>query len=564
MRYEYIGKYKTNGEIKNIYYSEEYDKFYTTYLNLENMNDIITKIFEITNIEEIEALKIAYRYKKEYDQKKEEEYQQELENILQENRKLDNRRISRKIAMYTCIYIVISIFLSLKKPVSNLISNYRYSLIDEVTDDENKQEIYSKILEALTTNKTISEETKKALINNFNVLIFTDTPLFPYQVDKIINRIENYNFNDAVKDNNIETLEYIIFGKKSPVYKGVIYSLDDYANRHNPSIKTTLFGDLSAAYSGNILHFILIDGEKGYIKELASYYQTEMSNIEEVLNLLDSYDQCTTQKEKEQIIELYYDKLSRILTNYYKGKNKLTELDRNILACQIYKEQHILTNNLFSNNISVSYDNEEYGSYKRYYNRTFGHEISMSIYREKLVKLIQEKGNNLDIKDPDSRFLTHLYLLCYKDSLTYYNKDLVYCQNSEKLADLFINNIFDDEGSTTFEPEFMYSYFTNRNINIHNLISEIGLNYLFSHDTLEIALYVEYINCLKKDCTDPEDQSTLERRLKTVAHYGEEIYNLILDYSRTNQSLFTDFKILPIEQKYTDAKIKKYRIEQQK
>lgn len=115
MRYEYIGKYKTNGEIKNIYYSEEYDKFYATYLNLENMNDIITKIFEITNIEEIEALKIAYRYKKEYDQKKEEEYQQELENTLQENRKLDNRRISRKIAMYTCIYIVISIFLFLKK-----------------------------------------------------------------------------------------------------------------------------------------------------------------------------------------------------------------------------------------------------------------------------------------------------------------------------------------------------------------------------------------------------------------------------------------------------------------
>jgi len=63
MKYFYLCKYKIGRETKNIYYSEEDDKFYATNLNLENKSEIVSKLFEITNTAEIEALKIFYFYK---------------------------------------------------------------------------------------------------------------------------------------------------------------------------------------------------------------------------------------------------------------------------------------------------------------------------------------------------------------------------------------------------------------------------------------------------------------------------------------------------------------------
>jgi len=140
MKYFYLGKYKIGRETKNIYYSEEDDKFYATNLNLENKSEIVSKLFEITNTAEIEALKIFYFYKKEYDKKMQEEKRQEeierlnFEKIIQdEDRKLNNIKCFGKIGALL-VAGAISVIL-LKEPLNSLKLHYKNALISDAKKD---------------------------------------------------------------------------------------------------------------------------------------------------------------------------------------------------------------------------------------------------------------------------------------------------------------------------------------------------------------------------------------------------------------------------------------------
>lgn len=568
MKYFYLGKYKIGRETKNIYYSEEDDKFYATNLNLENKSEIVSKLFEITNTAEIEALKIFYFYKKEYDKKMQEEKIQEeierlnFEKIIQdEDRKLNNIKCFGKIGALL-VAGAISVIL-LKEPLNSLKLHYKNALISDAKKDEKQEEIYNKFREAISANKTISKELYNILINNFNALKSADAPLLDNQVKAIIKRLNDYDFSYINKTNYIDTFEYILFGKRGPIYKGIVYSLDDYAN-NSISADANLFGDLSVAYNYYLLDITLIDGERGYIKELAMCYHTNEKNIEDLLDMLNSYYECENDSDKENIKRLYYEKLSGILTNFFKNKENLTDLDRNILGSQIFMGPNILINNLFNDCISISYECEEYGLYDRYFDRIYGLDISKYVYREKLETLISEKGNNLDYNNPDSRFLIYLYLLCYKDNISYHNGDLVNCKTSEELADLIVKRLFDDEGFTTINPEFIYGYLTNGTINTNDLENEINLTDSFQLDALEIALGVEYINCLKKECPkENKGEDYLERDFAHLKYIDEDIYNLIAEALKKDESIFINFKMLPISQEYKSEKIKKYILKQE-
>lgn len=573
MKYLYIGKKKENNKTKYIYCDERTMRFYAmdeSFTNeddgLEYLYDLMEEDYEdehmqpfrIKNPDMIKALTFAYKARKLMGvrQKQEEAYKR-----LNEQDKIQKVKKSRRhMAVWLC-FLLLATNQIVYAAASYYFNNKTKAAIEESLTEDKQFENYDAFGWALTDNETLSDDLREVLFSDFNRLIFSDTPILEKDRDKIIKRIEKYDFSNLDRSNYLDALEYILFGKENTIASGVASSLDRCANGDlDPSV-SGMFGELTVAFDKNMLDVIFINGASNFKESLANIYGVEKKDIDDALFLLESYINSTDEEEKANYYILYQEKVASFLSSYYKNKAELTEFDKLILASQIFGGDYYIDNNVFDAYIKVTHSSDDYESYTKYYDKTTKEDTSMFIYQGKLTKLIEEKGTNLDYNDPDCRFLLYLYALCYEDNLAYYNKELFDCTSAQALTNKIINSVFDEEGFTTVKKEFIYNYFTCGKVNGDDIRGCVSSLY---DDAFSVSLYVDIVNCLKKEDYIPEGYYSgyVERELRCLERENTELYNEAVNALENGESLFDKLSLLPSYQAYKSDEVKKYVLEQ--
>ncbi len=573
MKYLYIGKKKDNNKTKYIYCDERTMRFYAmdeSFTNeddgLEYLYDLMDEDYEdehmqpfrIKNPDMIKALTLAYKARKLMGirQKQEEAYKR-----INERDKIQKVKSSRRhMAVWLC-FLLLATNQIVYAAASYYFNNKTKAAIEESLTEDKQFENYDAFGWALTDNETLSDDLREVLFSDFNRLIFSDTPILENDRDKIIKRIEKYDFTNLNRSNYLDALEYILFGKENTIKKCVASSLDRCANGDlDPSV-SEMFGELTVALDKNMLDVIFVSGTSYFKEALANVYDVEKSDIDYVFSLLESYINSTDEEEKANYYTLYQDKVASFLSSYYMNKEELTEFDKIILASQIFGGDYYIDNNVFDDYIKVTHSSDDYESYTKYFDQTTKEDISMYVYQKKLTKLIEEKGTYLDYDDPDCRFLLYLYTLCYKDDLAYYNKDLFSVKSSQELTNIIISSVFDEEGFTTVKKEFIYNYFTCGKVNGDDIIRCVNSLY---DDAFSVSLYVDVVNCLKKEDYIKEGyySSYVERELRGLERDNLELYNEAVSALENGDSLFDKLSFLPSYQAYKSDEVKKYILEQ--
>ena len=477
MKYFYVGKYKVNNEQKDIYCDEFNGKFYAVNESFKNIDDGLIylddlmdknyqneemKPYEIKEPNLLLTLKSAYACKK-------------MLNIKAAQARLNEKskiQLKQKWKLFIIANVYFPCLISLTGLVhlngKNLISLYYNNKIEESLTEEQKQENFENIYNAISTNETISFELHLSLVKDFAVLRDSDVPLFEEKLSEIVKRIEIYDFTGLDETNYLFSLEYILFGEKSPVNKCVVTSLDSYANNKDNTI-AMMFGELTIPMNEPILDTLFAFSDKAFIERLATCYGVKDDQIEKTIELLDAYINSTDEEEKNNLYILYQKNVAALLTTHYKNVNTTNEFSQFVLASQAFDGDYIVDNNIFSSIITITHSSRKYESYTKYYDFKTKADISMVFYQEKLVELIRSKGNKLDYNDSDCRFLLYLYYLCYQDDLSYFNKDLLEISSAEELADLIIRDVFDEDGYVVVPKEFLYTYLTSGKICLYDL-----------------------------------------------------------------------------------------------
>lgn len=557
MKYYYIGKQKYNGEEKYIYCNEEKMKFYATDDMIDfsdapgNFRYIREKLraSEVTDQNLKNTLIIAYVAKK----------NSKKNNIIK--RKLRRIKMTRKKLAIGAALILIATSPLIYKTTKQILNNKTEKEL-ELSLDENKQfENYDTFGAAISSNMSISNNFKERLFKDFNALVFSDTQMLDKTRDEIAKRLKEYDFYDVTYANYDDALAYILFGKKSTINKCYAISLDRYANQEDDSI-ACLFGTLNIPMKNDITSDILVYGDDYYIDYLKDFYNVSKKDIKEIITL---FEEILNEYDPEHRAALYnkcQSKISKLLTNYYKSKEEINDFDRHILVSDVFNGSYQVYDNIFSYYIKITHSSEEYESYTKYYDHRTHTDMSMYVYEKRLIDLINEKGTNLDYNDPDCRFLLYLYLLCYQDDLYYYNADLFNITSPDELARIIIKDAFSDEyGYVNTNKEFIYTYFTCGKIRARDLLRAISCH---NSDTLSVALYVDLLNCLKKenyiDLTEYDEE--IERSLRIIKKENEELYNEAIEALNNGTSMFGKLSFYPSYQEYNNNEVKKYIVEQ--
>ncbi|MDE5631080.1 MAG: hypothetical protein K2I70_05715, partial [Bacilli bacterium] len=334
------------------------------------------------------------------------------------------------------------------------------------------EEHLNAFLAAIASNSTINEELKEVLKKDFETLVeskvyIPDSFAFKrYTTDGICSRLMSTDFSDYDETNYTEVLAYILFNNNDIVASSLACELDECANNRQASIQSILFGSLYTEDKDGLLNAIFNHGTSEFAKDLAEVYNVDKKEITSLLKLINDYNNAKTDEERKSIESSFYAKLAPIMSNYYHNNN-IKEIDKFILASQVYNGNFKYINNLFSDTLTITYEDPDYGVYNLYYDTQTGTDISQAVYFEKLVRLIQEKGNNLDYNDPDSRFLLYLTITACEDKLYYYTNEVTNCLTPRDLAQEIMARVFSiDDGFTNINPQVLYAYFSTGKINI--------------------------------------------------------------------------------------------------
>lgn len=571
MRYEYVASCKSDNDQFIIYRDSVTKKFYAVESNYEIEDPDLDYIIDYSfNTQEDESLKSNEITNKNMIKALEEVYQIGKHNYIKNKIEARNERIKEEKKIYRrniilLIHLVTSLLIArphVSMAVQEFRNNHHLKQIEASLDNDNQFTVYYSFCESLIINKTLSDDLLKTLFKDFNRLVFSDTPIFENNADAINKRLREYDFTNLNETNYESALEYIIFGRKTAVSKCATLSLISYANNCENDV-SMLFGELTLPFCDkDILETIITKNDKAYIKEVSEYYSVSEDKVETALNLLKHYAESTDWTEKIELKAAYQKIIHDILTSYYVDRGILTEFDHLVLASEIYDGTQNVYNNIFSDYITVSHSSREYPLYKRYFSKELSKkEVSMNIYKDKLTTLIEEKGDNLDYNDPDCRFMLYLYTLCINDSIISQNKDLLSSETAEDIAEIIINDVFDNEGSTRINKEFLYTYFTCGKININDLRNYLQLD---ERDGLSVSLYVDFLNCLKKEdyISETEYSGIVDKVISNLKLINYRLVGTMEESLNSGESMFEEFKLLPQIQEYKEESVKKLVVEQ--
>ncbi len=566
-KYIYLGTKMENGIEQLVFKDKKNDVFYQTNFPTSNMipkeliDDFEDYLTIITNATDKDIANKIYKCHLEQQKLKEQQSMDAYKEKQQEEIKKDSR-FFKKICIVGAIIMGLSVldFAHKQKELMDI------KKMQEAVSNENQKELYDNFLEALDSNSTISSKLKISLIQDFQVLLENNIIIFPNYAKKINSRLRDYDFTNLNSENYQNALTYVLFDNNSILSRLFVMQLNECVNQTPPTRLSDAFGLLTLE-NKNILEKIFLLGEDGFYKELANHYYCSKDKIQELFTLFEQYIDAPTPEIQNDIANQYYKILTKLIVSLYKDSTT-DQLAKFKLASQIFNGNIQISNNLFDEEAIFHYYSEKYGMYDLYYNKEHDFFESSKIYYDKLVKLIEEKGEKLDYQDPDSRFLFYLYVLSYKDTIATYTKELQSCRDAEELASLITNKVFDEEGFTHVDEEFLYSYFTTGKIKLEIVLDEV---ISFNEDAYSTALYIEYIKCLEEELRAGNITETALRKYKNdlliksygreVSKYNEEIYNILVKHLENDESLFASFSIMPNEHIYSSEDIKKYILE---
>lgn len=570
---------------KYIYYSEDRDEFYAVDENFfafeaerdfEVPSDFFTPeqleklaSVRVTDEHQLKSLMFMYKLLKKY-QKIEIFYK--VKDKIREKKESISPEMRKDMSMYfatSCIFTIIAIIVYLNtEPLRERLADTYKETVDKYHyEHQNDEENLNSFYDAIEANSTISEEVKSALKADFKVLVESDIyishNIIPkkYGVKGICTRITSTDFTNYDESNYIEILAYILLHNKDTVAISLARQLDECANNREPSLESLIFGSIYTDDKTKLLTDIFNYGTDKYIDDLAEYYNVDKKKIKELIDLIDEYSKAESSEEKESAKNSFYDKLAIIFSNYYRDNKNVKEIDKYILASQVYNGEFKYSNNLFNNTFTITYNDPTYGTYNLYFDTQTNTDISQAVYFEKLVELIKEKGNNLDYNDPDCRFLLYLTTLACEDDLYYHYDEVTNCITPEELALVIYDRVFSvNTGFANLKPQVLYAYFSNGTICVEDIYREFNIP---DDNAFSLALFVEYDKCLRKDIeegnlSEEDYQKRLETILKWVSKDGEEIYNILTDALNTNSALFSELKLYPFTYSYANEDIKEY------
>lgn len=554
-KYIYLGTFGN----RFLFYNETKDEFYSSEDEILNEEKAVL----INNPNEIKALKIAYESIKNYE-KKEKDLNKAIKSLNKRDReeKLANNRRKNIFIFYSFITLTLIAFHSEIQTLASHLSETFEEVVDAYhMSNQNDEEHLNSFKSSIDANSTMSEDLKEIFKNIFANLVESDAFIRNHQVKEMCHRFKNFNFENYDESNYLNALPYIIFGENNGFNKLVSKSLAESASDLEPSEESLMFGLLNILGDGESLTQIFIGGKDNYIEDLAKTYNVSESEINDLLNLIISYSESKDEAARAKIKNEYYQKLGSMLLDYYRNKRDYSSIDYLTLSSQVFDGNFNINNNIFINQIVINVDNPTYGEYYLYYDAKTGEDISYLVYYEKLVELINNKGNNLDYDDPDSRFLIYLMYLTYTDSWDFEYYEFEDINTSEDLAKKFINNIFyGSYGRVSVNPAFLYAYLSNGKINIPDIIGEVKN---LETNAFSVALFKELDSCIRIDLNKSnmsydDYNEVLVKKLDNLKENDENLYNLLMNSIVDDTSFFTEFKLSPFTYTLSSGDIKKY------
>lgn len=554
-KYIYLGTFGN----RFLFYNETKDEFYSSEDEILNEEKAVL----ITNPNEIKALKIAYESIKNYE-KKEKDLNKAIKSLNKKDReeKLANNRRKNIFIFYSFITLTLIAFHSEIQTLASHLSETLEEVVDAYhMSNQNDEEHFNSFKSSIDANSTMSEDLKEIFKNIFANLVESDAFIRNHQVKDMCHRFKNFNFENYDESNYLNALPYIIFGENNGFNKLVSKSLAESASDLEPSEESLMLGLLNILGDGESLTQIFIGGKDNYIEDLAKTYNVSESEINDLLNLIISYSESKDGNFRDETKKAYYQKLGSILLDYYHNKGDYSSIDYLVLSSQVFDGNFNINNNIFTNLVVINVDDPTYGKYSLYYDAKTGEDISYLVYYEKLVELINNKGNNLDYDDPDSRFLIYLMYLTYTDSWDFEYYEFEDINTSEDLAKKFINNIFyGSYGRVSVNPAFLYAYLSNGKINIPDIIGEVKN---LETNAFSVALFKELDSCIRIDLNKSnmsydDYNEVLVKKLDNLKENDENLYNLLMNSIVDDTSFFTEFKLSPFTYTLSSGDIKKY------
>lgn len=571
---------------KYIYYYKERDEFYISdaysfsefeYPEIDEEFEIVkftdeqekklkeTKVTDENLIKELREYYEKYKKDEELHQKNLKRVRNRIEkykkNYEKKNRLIKQLRYGITIAGTLAIASVLT-----KEIRANIVNKIYDGIYVNHLANQNDEKHLTLLKDALNSNETINDELKSLLNADIDLLIERDIYISDIlKFEDICNRLKETDFTNYNVDNYQDLLAKILFNKENIIPISLAYQLDEAANNKEASELSLLFGSLTSGVDADLINDYYFYGENKFISDLAKHYEVSNSELKNLLNLLSSYYEASNPDEKSSYANEFKKKFSFILTNYYRHKWGSNNLDKYTLASQIFNGEFTLKNNLFLDYTVITYDDSNYGTYDLYFDRN-GVDISPSIYYEKLVNLIKEKGNDLDYQDKDCRFLMYLVIMCYDDGLYSDYEYLTSSTTPEELADKIMATVFSSDGFTDQRVQVLYSYFTSGFLDSYAIAREVGSPH---PDALSLAFFQEFYRCLMLDhengylsdedfawYNDYLDRLIFNDTIRSKEQYAG--YNILADILGTDESLFASLKLYPFTYSYTPGDIKKY------
>lgn len=427
----------------------------------------------------------------------------------------------------------------------------------EALSDEVKESYLEELSFAIIENPTIHGELREKCNQEIRSLMASDVILLKKQEKKMAHRLRTIDFENFNKEDHQRALSVILFGHDDIFSQCVAASLTDYANEESESELGSLFGTLCYPISDEVLELLFINGEEGIKERLSEEYNVPVSKIEEMFDYLSYYEEKENEEDKKRIKSIFENECAKLLMNYFQEKEILDPLDQLLFASSIFEGNISFQHNIFRNHFLFILRDAEYGEYNRYFNKYTRLEESLFVYQQRLIKLIEDKGAKLDYEDTDARLLFYLYYLSYSNG----SEEMLAIEDASLLSEKIIEEVFTDKEDNQLNKEFLYAYFSNGSLNIKEVT---GQHFSLYSDPYSLALFFEYIQCLKEEV---EDGNISKEKIDTYLAVDrtwasdEEFRKLYEDALEQEKSLFASFSILPNEYEPIE-KAKSYFLEE--
>lgn len=465
----------------------------------------------------------------------------------------ENSKLLKKVA-----FLGLTIFLT--SCSASLTKKYIIPSVMEFVEEnhEKNKAMPSSFDNSIYLNATLNHEISGNLKRDLDYLV-SRTSIYNNTSHSIKKRIDKYNFYKVNKENYNECLAYILFGEDSKLATIIASDLSSASQDAKSSDIGNLFGLISIEFRDDDLIRLMNKGIKEYDNILMDNLGITKEEAQELIVELEEYSETLDINIKENINK----KLSSYLVKKYQNTSISTPFRENLLSSELYNGIFSIYHNIFSENIIVEVIDSKYGNYNLYFDELTKEDVSINVYKEKLLELIKEKGTHLDYNDADCRFIYYLYYLCFIDGYHSNYEEVLAVKDLQDISNMMVDKVFGTNGFVSLNKEFLYSYLCNGKTCMDDLAHEVLFIEEYSFD---VALFREYEICIEKELDagniTQEEYNELINEIENwinrkIARENEELYNEYIRAINEDDSIFSEFSILG-DYEYRDEKLKQY------